>query len=597
MSTVTNLQTFTAHMDYSYSRHSNLAGGPLPRIPRWPSSSRSVIMATGSTSAPSSPPATIQRVVSADMPVAPPAVLVVEPPTPPRPNSASPAQEEASTSSSGSEDTYVRMNPRTKRVRTPKMQPFRSPAEPTPTPAVHHAKPQSGRGVAFPSSADERSGDDTHASASSSRRGLRIDLDALRIGVPPTSTSFLGAPRVQGSTSRIVSAPHPTAASIARKKSGEPLKSSLKARRPVVRGDLSVVTGGIVPSKSEPNTPSAKSVHFDAQLEHVKLFLAEQKPLAISREGSPTDTSGTESDFPSAIYGTKKDVEEKLLAVRVTNMPSAPRPDVDVRFEDLTLAPDSVSLIGRIRVRNIAFEKWVAVRFTLDDWQTTSEVSAKYLDSVPGGVFDRFSFTIRLSDMLARIEEKTLYFALRYNVADREIWDNNAQRNYAVSFTKAALPRSVSDPSLASLKSKLERVAQGAETVGAFMAHGVRRQAPFTLGAATSLSARYDFAASLKNPWPRPSPPPLSSTTGTPTKPGPASGHTRTSTYPDSCAHNARMRARPFDGAPLARAQTKAQVQAQALSRGSPRIGHPDSPLGRPSPANAASASVWPCNG
>jgi hypothetical protein len=46
---------------------------------------------------------------------------------------------------------------------------------------------------------------------------------------------------------------------------------------------------------------SPQGVCFDSQLEYVKLFLAEQKPLAVSWDGSPMDTM--ESEFPSCIKG------------------------------------------------------------------------------------------------------------------------------------------------------------------------------------------------------------------------------------------------------------------------------------------------------
>ncbi|KAI0713652.1 putative phosphatase regulatory subunit-domain-containing protein [Earliella scabrosa] len=564
MSTVLNLSSYSAHMDYSYSRHSNNAGAALPRIPRRSPSSRSV-------SAPSSPPATVSRVLSAESPFlgpsTAPAVLVVQPPTPPRPDV--PAQDdEASSSSSSGSESYVQMNPRTKRVRTPKMQPFRSPAESTPTPAVLKAK--AAKGVAFParqSSGEEMSGNETPRASSSQstpRPNLHIVLDTLSTPLA-TSQSTLSVQaatglRVEGSGSRTVSTPNILAANIARKKTGEPLKSSLKARRPVVRGDLSVITG-VASTKSEPSTPMAsKSVHFDSR-EHVKLFLAEQKPLAISREGSPTDTSGTESDFPSAIYGPKKD-EERVLTMQVANMPAVPRADKDIALEGVSLSEDGTALNGRVRVRNIAFEKWVAVRFTVDGWQTTSEVTAKYLDSVPGGVFDRFSFTIRLSDMLARIEEKTLFFALRYNVTGREIWDNNENENYKVTFAKVARPRPAPAPSsetgLASLKSKLEHVVKGQETVGGYMS---RKPAPFTLQASTSLAARYDFSVSWKSPWTR------SPQMTSPTK----SGHSRHVTYPHSLP-------------PLPQRATKPSAVDDSV-RGSPRMADPydASPLERPS--------------
>ena len=194
MSTVTNLETYATAMDGSYSRHSNFAGAPLPRIPRSRSAPRSVIMATGSTSmlssmasTPASPPATIQRVVSADSPLVPPAVLVIHPPTPPRlsgsPNAPA-APEAASSSSSGSEeDHYVQMNPRVKRVRTPKMYPFRSATDSTPTPAVFQAQAEVKKGVAFPACADGNDTPRASGSSSASNREILANLDAFKSAV------------------------------------------------------------------------------------------------------------------------------------------------------------------------------------------------------------------------------------------------------------------------------------------------------------------------------------------------------------------------------------------------------------------------------
>ncbi|KAI8999132.1 putative phosphatase regulatory subunit-domain-containing protein [Trametes punicea] len=556
MSTVVDSRTYTAHMDYS-SRHSNSAGAPLPRIPRRTSSSRTPTASSSSTAA--AIHSIFAAAASTYSPPASPAALVVHPPTPARSEQAvQPSESEETSSSSSSSETYVQMlNPRTRRVRKPKMNPLRAPADSTPTPAVLGSKSTSENGIAFPAQKtatdDTTSGNETPRQSSySSRPGMRIELESLKKPLGESSNSSNG---------RTVSAPHVPAAGVARKKSGEPLKSSLKSRRPVVRGDLSVVTG-LPSTKSEPSTPSAsKSVHFDSQLEHVKLFLAEQKPLAISREGSPTDTSGTESDFPSSIYGTRREEEEKMLTMQVTNMPATPPADADITLEELVLSPEGTSLNGKVRVKNLAFEKWVAVRFTVDWWQTTSEVTARYAESLAGGASDRFTFSIRLGDMLARIEEKTLFFALRYNVAGREIWDNNGGQNYKVTFAKVPRPRqgvhasSSADSGLASLQSKLESVVKGQETVGGYVAHGRKARAEsFTLEASTSLSARYDFAASLKSPWTR-------------TTPVPSGSHSRNSTYPHTLPQFPRRKAAgkqaAFNG-------------VHALTRGSPRILDPE---------------------
>lgn len=113
--------------------------------------------------------------------------------------------------------------------------------------------------------------------------------------------------------SAVTLSPSPSVDGNSRKKSGEPLKSSLKSRTPVPRPGLAVVTGS---SKSEPATPNhvrSKSVSFADRLDHIKLFFAEQKPIAVSRDGTPTeDTSGTESEAPAPVRGISLDDEKKI---------------------------------------------------------------------------------------------------------------------------------------------------------------------------------------------------------------------------------------------------------------------------------------------
>jgi Carbohydrate/starch-binding module (family 21) len=310
------------------------------------------------------------------------------------------------------------------------------------------------------------------------------------------------------------------ASKLVRKKSGQLVKSSLKSSKQQSRGSLSVVTRGM-PSKSEPNTPThTKAVHFDAHLEHVKLFLAEQKPLAVSRDGSPTsDTSGTDNDFPSFIYGhSGEDRTQDRLAMNVLNMPPMINMSADIALEQLKLSQDTTTILGHVRVRNIEYQKWIAVRFTFDFWQTTSEVTARYTSTLAGGAFDRFAFSIRLTDLLARIEEKTLIMALRYTVQGREIWDNNGGQNYHARFTrvktKRARPKSdegSSGSDIADLQIRLENVMSGKDG-GPHLSHSSRRslsaaqtEKPPPFKEVASLASRYDLTASFKIPWKPPS--------------------------------------------------------------------------------------------
>ncbi|KAH9057045.1 putative phosphatase regulatory subunit-domain-containing protein [Lactarius deliciosus] len=338
-----------------------------------------------------------------------------------------------------------------------------------------------------------------------------------------------------------------------RKKSGEPLKSSLKVKRTPARGSLTVITDpvGLSSSKSAPATPGNKGVRFHSQLEQVKHFLAEQKPIAVSRDGSPTDTSGTDSEFPPFIYGRDgDDLTERALVMHRVDVPTAPLLADDTR----DVVVESVDLVGTtiegiVRVRNIAFEKWVAVRFTLDKWQTTSEVTARYKESLDDGAVDRFMFSIKLTDVLSRAEEKTLFIAVRYSVAGREIWDNNNGRNYQVRVVreKPTKPTPVAaekppTPShadeIAVLRHKLEEVVKlgrPSDTIGGILAQHSRRRwgspsrtptppsrdATPSFKSEGSLAARYDFATSLRTPWRAPA--------------GPSSpAHARTSTYPSA---------------------------------------------------------------
>jgi hypothetical protein len=272
-----------------------------------------------------------------------------------------------------------------------------------------------------------------------SRRDTGLKLDFTGI-IPLNSTT---------STGPLTSVPSPYSARLIRKKSGEILKPALKYGGPLAANGTPLeappkpdaqAKPARFASKSAPTTPSCpKYVHFDAQLERVKLFQKEQRPSVVSRNGSPTGdyttSEGEEYPFPSTDEeGDRRDRKE--LQIKLPNFPTSQPSDSELFLESLFLDDDRKSLRGVVQVKNISFQKWVAVRFTLDWWQTTSEVTATHKDSVRSGAYDRFSFVIKLHDLLPKIEEKTLFLAIRYNTDGREIWDSNEGHNYQVLFEK-----------------------------------------------------------------------------------------------------------------------------------------------------------------
>ncbi|EPS38221.1 hypothetical protein H072_7922 [Dactylellina haptotyla CBS 200.50] len=216
-----------------------------------------------------------------------------------------------------------------------------------------------------------------------------------------------------------------------RKKSGELVKSSLKSpnlkRRP----------------SSMPSTPTyPKVVHFDSHLEHVRHFLHAERPSAVSAGSSPVESNfDTDSEYP---FPTSEEPPFEW-DIALPNFPErVDRSSWPVRVEKVILSHDKKVLLGTVAVANISFQKLVVARFTLDYWQTTSEVVAEYTNDVRRRHYedgcDRFTFKIKLEDM-ANLDSKTLFFCVRYRVQDQEFWDNNNSINYQVDFRKKPIPQ------------------------------------------------------------------------------------------------------------------------------------------------------------
>ncbi|NXU90066.1 PPR3E phosphatase, partial [Xiphorhynchus elegans] len=111
-----------------------------------------------------------------------------------------------------------------------------------------------------------------------------------------------------------------------------------------------------------------------------------------------------------------------------------------VRLEWVRAEP--AGLRGAVRVLNLAYEKVVSVRYSLDGWASCAEAPAAYQPPAPpDGITDRFAFLLPLGDAAAAAET-ALEFAVRYRVAGAEYWDNNEGKNYRLR----GRPRIPQDP-------------------------------------------------------------------------------------------------------------------------------------------------------
>ncbi|KAF8267038.1 putative phosphatase regulatory subunit-domain-containing protein [Lactarius quietus] len=193
--------------------------------------------------------------------------------------------------------------------------------------------------------------------------------------------------------------------------------------------------------------PSPKSVRFkdsDGELESVCHFRPTGRPSSISHPRSHSDTE-TETETDSALaaqFAATTATIFKTTEISPIPSPHTP-PESNVHLESLTLLPARPPLLrGTVRVRNIAYEKNVAVRFTTDGWTTISEAHARYVGPAPdSGTWDLFAFTIPLQT------PRTLLLAVRYAVPGTgEWWDNNGGNNFRVVLAPATLPCPVPVP-------------------------------------------------------------------------------------------------------------------------------------------------------
>jgi Carbohydrate/starch-binding module (family 21) len=213
-------------------------------------------------------------------------------------------------------------------------------------------------------------------------------------------------------------------------------------------------------AQSMPSTPAygSKNVHFkekDDGLESVRVFRRTGKPVSVSK---PTSDTETETEPEPSAYPFPR-ISSSLSEIANCSPVPAPNPSpyASVHLESVTLPPARPPVLrGTVLVRNIAFEKHVGVRFTLDDWTTVSEVLATFSGSVApletlagahqgktvgdligslASGWDRFNFAIKLEDYETYLWQRTVYLVVRYSAPGvGEWWDNNSGENYRVTF-------------------------------------------------------------------------------------------------------------------------------------------------------------------
>lgn len=325
--------------------------------------------------------------------------------------------------------------------------------------------------------------------------------------------------------------PPPERPLIIRKKSGELVKSSLKL--PALARTQSM--------------PTPKAVHFNDNIAQVRRFFHTERPSAVSsaRGGRVkfswgSSTSGSDSasdsnddeDYSDAMAELASDdddddetetrssfdrghgfVRQKEVNMDTINFKVEGNDFNDehrvVLLENVFLSADKTNLVGHVAVKNLSFQKNVAIRFTLDNWNAVTEVSAEYNADVRKKVktagYDRFTFVLKLADLPQHtVNGGSFEFCVRYRCEAGEFWDNNNGQNYALRFS-----RSSAAARAASQGRPRPRMHRRSKTEGnAFGGAGGNADTmldheslPFLLKRpdAAAFTSRYNFGASLKD--------------------------------------------------------------------------------------------------
>ncbi|CAI2357716.1 unnamed protein product [Caenorhabditis sp. 36 PRJEB53466] len=98
-------------------------------------------------------------------------------------------------------------------------------------------------------------------------------------------------------------------------------------------------------------------------------------------------------------------------------------------LENVILNNEGYKVMGTIKVGNIAFEKSVFIRYTMNGWLSYMDKAACYQPST-SKVYDTFKFEIDLPSSVEKIHQ--IEFCVCFKANDTEYWDSNAGTNYVL---------------------------------------------------------------------------------------------------------------------------------------------------------------------
>lgn len=203
---------------------------------------------------------------------------------------------------------------------------------------------------------------------------------------------------------------------------------------PMPRAERLRRSSSLKTGKTPPGTPGRKKIVRFADvlgldLADVRTFMDEIPKIPISAYDDLQSTLQP-TDVPIISLGHRCDKVIVPLFQQPSTLPNFL--DVvqarNVALENAAVTdPICLTITGVVRVRNLDFHKSVHVRYSLDAWQSFSDLQAQYVENSCDGFSDKFTFTLFGNSMEVgqRIE-----LCIRFSCKGEQFWDSNQGINY-----------------------------------------------------------------------------------------------------------------------------------------------------------------------
>jgi len=190
---------------------------------------------------------------------------------------------------------------------------------------------------------------------------------------------------------------------------------------------------------------STKRCQSEAKICKKKVSFADDVGLALEDVRILTESSDVPPTLSTELLarlnlGSSSPSVEPLSVIFNFSQPGSDYLNLRNKVENDKVSLENVtvkgrSMMGTVRVKNVAFEKKVFVRFTNNNWLTYEDFPATYVPVTGSSPltpqpYDTFAFEVSLPSSI--IEAENMHFAVCFQAGAEQFWDSNNGENYEV---------------------------------------------------------------------------------------------------------------------------------------------------------------------